>query len=196
MTARTPVDDPAPRGRPRSADRTAAILDATEQVIDEIGFDRLRVQDVASRAGVGLATIYRRWATREELIAATMLRRPLAVFEPSDDPLESLHRLLVSLAQRAAAKVANFPMVMAAAREHEVLRHAVRQTFEIQLRGHLRAAIGDVLGADHPQVGTLVDAVPGLLVVRASAFGEPLDPRAYADEVVALVTAVSDGGPR
>jgi AcrR family transcriptional regulator len=53
------------RGRPRVAARDAAILDATQQLLDELGYDRLRIQDVADRAHAGLATIYRRWPTKQ-----------------------------------------------------------------------------------------------------------------------------------
>ena len=53
------------RGRPRAADRDAALLDATQQLLDELGYDRLRIQDVADRAHAGLGTIYRRWPTKQ-----------------------------------------------------------------------------------------------------------------------------------
>ena len=63
-----------PRGRRREADREPLILDAANELLDEIGYDHLRVQDVADRAHVGLATIYRRWSTKQELVIAAMSR--------------------------------------------------------------------------------------------------------------------------
>jgi AcrR family transcriptional regulator len=54
-------------GRPRSESAHRAILDAARQLLIEEGFTRLRLEHVASRAGVGKATIYRRWASKEEL---------------------------------------------------------------------------------------------------------------------------------
>src|SRR5215831_12943753 len=65
------VDGPA-RGRPRSADLTPAILAAVIELIDEDGYDRLTIQDVADRAGVGLATIYRRWSTKRDLVVEAL----------------------------------------------------------------------------------------------------------------------------
>jgi AcrR family transcriptional regulator len=55
-------------GRPRDARATPAILFATLQVIAEEGFAKFSVDKVAAAAGVGKATIYRRWPSKEELV--------------------------------------------------------------------------------------------------------------------------------
>ena len=62
------------RGRPRSVEADAAILDATLQLIDEDGLTGLSVEAVAARAGVGKATIYRRWPSKEALVASALGR--------------------------------------------------------------------------------------------------------------------------
>ena len=56
------------RGRPRSAAVDAAILDATLEEYAERGFDGMSIDGVAVRAGVGKATIYRRWSSKQELV--------------------------------------------------------------------------------------------------------------------------------
>ncbi|MEY2580259.1 MAG: hypothetical protein QOE09_108 [Ilumatobacteraceae bacterium] len=63
----------ARRGRPRSAKAHRAILDATRDLIVEHGFADLRLEHVAARAGVGKSTIYRRWASKEELALELLL---------------------------------------------------------------------------------------------------------------------------
>ncbi|MCY7417561.1 MAG: TetR/AcrR family transcriptional regulator [Chloroflexi bacterium] len=55
------------RGRPRSDRAHRAILDAARDLLIEEGFAGLRLEHVAARAGVGKATIYRHWGSREEL---------------------------------------------------------------------------------------------------------------------------------
>jgi AcrR family transcriptional regulator len=55
------------RGRPRSDRVHRAILDAAREMLIEVGYTKLRLEHVAARAGVGKATIYRRWATKEAL---------------------------------------------------------------------------------------------------------------------------------
>ncbi len=55
-------------GRPRSAEADTAIIDATLELIVAGGIDGLSVESVAARAGVGKATIYRRWSNKDELV--------------------------------------------------------------------------------------------------------------------------------
>jgi AcrR family transcriptional regulator len=65
-------DEAPPRqpGRPRSVDADDAILRATVELLAQSGLGRTTIAAVAARAGVARATIYLRWATRDELIAA------------------------------------------------------------------------------------------------------------------------------
>jgi len=58
----------APRGRPRSERAHQAILEATNQLLEERGFSDLTMDEVAQRAGVSKPTIYRRWPTKGTLV--------------------------------------------------------------------------------------------------------------------------------
>jgi AcrR family transcriptional regulator len=57
-----------PPGRPRSERSHLAIVTATLELLAEVGFQRLTMEQVQRRAGVGKATIYRRWGSKEELV--------------------------------------------------------------------------------------------------------------------------------
>src|ERR1700735_55922 len=57
-------------GRPRSEQAEQAIIDAALALFAEQGFEGVCVEAVAARAGVGKATIYRRWPNKEELLLA------------------------------------------------------------------------------------------------------------------------------
>jgi len=59
-------------GRPRSDEVRQAILDATLELLVEQGFDGMSIEAVAARAGAGKATIYRRWSSKRELVAAAL----------------------------------------------------------------------------------------------------------------------------
>ena len=56
-------------GRPRSPEAHAAILRAALELAVEGGLRGLSMEAIAARAGVGKATIYRRWKSKEELFA-------------------------------------------------------------------------------------------------------------------------------
>ncbi|RUR85764.1 TetR/AcrR family transcriptional regulator [Chlorogloeopsis fritschii PCC 9212] len=57
------------QGRPRSTQSHQAILQATLELLAEFGFDSMSIEAIASRAGVGKTTIYRRYSCKEELVA-------------------------------------------------------------------------------------------------------------------------------
>ncbi|MFZ2034872.1 MAG: TetR/AcrR family transcriptional regulator [Candidatus Dormiibacterota bacterium] len=69
-----PRDAPARGGRPRSERAHQAILTAARELLIEGGFSALRLEHVAARAGVGKATIYRRWASKEALAQDLLLQ--------------------------------------------------------------------------------------------------------------------------
>ena len=56
-------------GRPRSTQSHRAMLQATLELLGEVGFDGMSIDAIASRAGVGKTTIYRRYQSKEELVA-------------------------------------------------------------------------------------------------------------------------------
>src|SRR4029079_2006292 len=60
------------RGRPRDPDADGGILAAASSLILLRGFDSMTVDEVASNAGVGKATVYRRWSRKEDLAVAAM----------------------------------------------------------------------------------------------------------------------------
>lgn len=59
-------------GRPRGTPVIDAVLAAARDEIIDAGVDRLSVDRVAQRAQVNKTSVYRRWPTREALIAAAM----------------------------------------------------------------------------------------------------------------------------
>lgn len=56
-------------GRPRSAASHQAILQATLELLSEVGFEAMSIEAIANRAEVGKTTIYRRYSSKDELVA-------------------------------------------------------------------------------------------------------------------------------
>ncbi|HET8588228.1 MAG TPA: TetR/AcrR family transcriptional regulator [Nakamurella sp.] len=65
-------DEPARRRRRRGPELEAALLQAAWDELVEVGFARLTMESVASRAGTGIAVLYRRWANKDELVLAAL----------------------------------------------------------------------------------------------------------------------------
>lgn len=60
------------RGRPRSIEADEAILEATLVILADEGYGALTMAGVAHRAGVSTATLYRRWASKEDLVVGAL----------------------------------------------------------------------------------------------------------------------------
>ncbi len=70
-----PTAAPAPEGtRPRvEGDREQEIFDATLQVLEEVGYDRLTMDAVATAARASKATLYRRWNGKVALVIDALI---------------------------------------------------------------------------------------------------------------------------
>ncbi|WP_344873768.1 TetR/AcrR family transcriptional regulator [Nonomuraea antimicrobica] len=70
---------------PLDPERDRAILDATMELLSEVGFDRMTVDQIAKRAKASKATIYRRWAGKPELVVDVICRRFDMDLPPGED---------------------------------------------------------------------------------------------------------------
>lgn len=62
------------RGRPRDPRTDERIIEAAARLLRNSGFERMTVDHVAAEAGVGKATVYRRWPSKDDLAVAAMER--------------------------------------------------------------------------------------------------------------------------
>jgi AcrR family transcriptional regulator len=72
MPRKSALSEPAKAsgpGRPRSESADKAILRAALEVFVERGIDGANIEEIAAKAGVARTTLYRRWSSKEELIA-------------------------------------------------------------------------------------------------------------------------------
>jgi AcrR family transcriptional regulator len=60
------------RQRRRGPELEAALLDAAWDELVEVGFAKLTMESVASRAGTGIAVLYRRWPNKDQLVLAAL----------------------------------------------------------------------------------------------------------------------------
>jgi AcrR family transcriptional regulator len=78
------------RGRPRDPETDRRITAAAADLMLHRGFDKMTVDDVASAAEVGKATVYRRWPSKEDLaVAAIETLYALEMPEPDTGSFEA-----------------------------------------------------------------------------------------------------------
>jgi AcrR family transcriptional regulator len=87
-------------GRPRSAQSDRAIWQATLELLSEVGFDAMSIEAIATRAGVGKTTIYRRYSSKEELVADAIENVREEVLIPDTGSLQSDLEALIENAAR------------------------------------------------------------------------------------------------
>ena len=135
--------------------RDPAILNAALAALTENGYDATNMDDIAARAGVGKAAIYRRWSSKAALITDVLLywRPDLRTDDVSDTG--SLAGDMEALIERAARN--DNELIT----NDLVLRVALEATHDHQLA----AALGDLI---------LLKATPiiSTILARAAALGE------------------------
>jgi AcrR family transcriptional regulator len=182
-------------GRPRSPEADRAIVDAALAVFAEDGFEGLTMEAVAARAGVGKATLYRRYPGKAELVirAASCLSAAEAP-EPDTGSLRGdlqaiarnlVHLLTATVAGRCVPElVAALPRCTQLAGEHRRFVAARRRyTARAVRRAVVRGEVGAATDAE-----LIADLLAGPIFYRHLVTRGRLD-AAYADRVVDAVLA-------
>ena len=90
------ADAPRSPGRPRSVRADEAIIEATLDLLAEGStIEALSIEAIASRAGVGKATIYRRWPGKDALLLDALRRLKGVLPQPAGDSVRDDLVLLV-----------------------------------------------------------------------------------------------------
>ena len=180
-------------GRPRDPSRDGVIRAAILRLLAEVGYGALTMDAVAAEAGVGKATIYRRWRTKHDLVVDTIsdINRAIAV-PPDTGSVEGDARALMDLvvttvqSPAGAAIRSLLPAMQYQPALVEAFRNGPlavwRSAFagmwnRAEARGEVRAGMDKSVTAE---------AISALLVQRWLLTGEPLD-TAYVDEVFETV---------
>ncbi|MFB9991901.1 TetR/AcrR family transcriptional regulator [Deinococcus oregonensis] len=181
----SPVRTPTPSGRKRNPQLDGLLLDAALDILADIGPTALTMDLVASRAGAGKATIYRRWSSKAELITealahfrstqvdlgalpdtGTLRDDLLSLFRPqSPDEAERRMRIMTGLAsllthEQAFAADVHTAVVQPWAQAHLALMQRA------QVRGEI-SATADLL--------TLSQVVPAMAAYRSLIQRQPFD---------------------
>ncbi|QXC59401.1 TetR/AcrR family transcriptional regulator [Aquihabitans sp. G128] len=201
MATTDEVQDPAActaprRGRRLSEDRSDAILGTVLEIVRDAGYDQLRMQDVADKAGVGLSTIYRRWPTKQDVLRAALECEASGSekFTTTGDPRADLTNTLVEMAEGLAGDGAQTMLgFLGTMRSEPEVAQIMRETMLDPLHAHLRSLLAEVLGDDHPDLDLRATAGPAILIYGAAICGKPMDTAAMAERLAALLLAPEPG---
>jgi AcrR family transcriptional regulator len=196
----TVITEEPNRGRPRDPSRDEAIIDAAIDVLVRDGYDRLSMEGVAAAAGVGKATVYRRWSSKAELVIDAM-----ATLKPAIDAIDTgtlegdIELMVVASCSPHSQRLQRVMMSICSAlpREPELL-----EAFRTRFTEPRIARITDMLerargrGELGPDVDVAMAAslVPSLMLQRALMTGQPAG-RVYAERVVGSVLLPVLGRP-
>ena len=181
---------PVVRGRPRSDAVHRAILDAARELLVRDGFTKLRLEGVAARAGVGKATIYRRWPSKEALALDLLLElaSPHIAVEETGDTRGELREVVMN-AVRGLTETSFGPVIRAMISQIAV-NPAIGDPFREMVVGARREQVvwvieraiarGDLRPDADPAIAT--ELLVGPVYFRL-VFGGRLD-AAFADQVV------------
>ncbi|GAA1761537.1 TetR/AcrR family transcriptional regulator [Nonomuraea bangladeshensis] len=185
------------RGRPRDPETDASILSAALELFVERGVEGTSIEQVAKRAGVGKLTVYRRWSSKEELLAQAIEQWVSTEVTPSAADVYALPpQAIVERVLPAAAEMAASPgfralvsRIMGSAVSHPVLmeiywRHYVLPRRELAA-AMLRRAQQDGTVALDADLDVLIDMMAGAVTYRVLQ-PDPPD----AAEMLRYLTAV------
>jgi AcrR family transcriptional regulator len=180
-------------GRPREARADRAILAAALELMAEQEVHEFRMDDVAERAGVGKATIYRRYRSKEELVTAAVATLVSEIAIPDTgstraDLLTLLREAVDVYSGRVAAGA--MPSLVAAMHRSPELARAVRDGFLAGRRRALQEVLergverGDLRGDLDLELA--LDVLGGPLFYRLLITGGPID-KQLAEGVADLI---------
>lgn len=193
---------PAAPGRPRDHDIDRAVLAATLSVLDEAGYPRLTIEEVARRAGTTKPAVYRRWPARPRLALAALATRLAEIDAPDTGcTLCDLNEALVVFVdafRRIRPEVIG-PLLADCSTDHELRRRfmttlfdpprdAVARTLDrATARGDLRSDLDRDL---------VLDMLGSLVHYRVLFEHEPLGPADIEQAVEALLRGAATDYPR
>ncbi len=196
---------PEPRQRRtggRSARVVSDVLDATVDVLAHGGYAKLSFDEVAAKAGVSRTTVYRRWATKHDLVRAALLRLCEACASAVPDTgtlrgdlLAFIRTRFVEDRRERERSAGLLRALMAEFEDQELL--ALARLIRGQMQQPIISAVERAVARGELPAGTdpglVMDPIFAPLHFRIAVFGEEPD-LGYAERLVDVVLAGARSG--
>ncbi|NAS96892.1 hypothetical protein CU661_14140 [Pseudomonas syringae pv. actinidifoliorum] len=197
---------PAGRGRAQDKSRDGLIIKAALELLLERGYHQLTMTDVAARAGVSKATLYRRWTAKADLVTDAF--ETLDLLSPPAYPGTSLREDLLAL-MKEVSRCDDRPQIVTSTMEMARLQPDLHQSLTERFSTFLQTELGKL--ARHTadtrhapltenELKVMGDAVVALLAYYAGPSGSPISREqliGIVDHVlVVLMTGASIAGQK
>ncbi|KAA1425644.1 TetR/AcrR family transcriptional regulator [Nocardioides antri] len=182
------------QSRPRvEGEREQEILDATIDILAEVGYDRLTMDAVAARAKASKATLYRRWNGKAQLVIDALISEKEPMTAPDTGSLrEDLVGTFCGMGGLTDTKqIAIFGSVVTAMSRDPEFAETFRRDFigpkkaistELFRRAQERGELRDGLDLE-----LIALALPGIVLHRTFLLGDPPTPELIAKVVDQLI---------
>jgi AcrR family transcriptional regulator len=170
-----------------------AILDATTELLSEVGYSQLTIEGVAARAGVGKATVYRWWPSKGSLAIEAVSRN---LSQPTSRATGDIRKDVLVAIERTIEVLARSPQgaVITALTADLVNDPVLAQQFRDQILQPRRSLVLEVIrGAmDRGELPAdldselLMDIYVGAVFYRVLVSAEPVTD-ALAEQLVSLI---------
>ncbi|MEJ2217185.1 MAG: TetR/AcrR family transcriptional regulator [Gemmatimonadota bacterium] len=174
-------------------------MEAAIDGLAEDGFEGLTMEGVAARAGVGKATVYRRWSSKEALVRGAVEAFVSGIAIPNSGSVET--DLLVLMGEAVEVYRGRpgrlMPGLISAMARHPELARVVREDFLRARRSALRTVVrrGIERGELRPDVDVelALDFLGGPLFYRLLVTGGPLDEALARGVVEVMLRGMAEG---
>jgi AcrR family transcriptional regulator len=159
--------------------REAELLAVTLRLLQEHGYDQLTIDAVASAARASKATVYRRWASKAELVLAAFIEgvRQVAVAPNTGTLRGDLLQLGETCGQHGLEHASTIRAVMVEVSRHAALNDALQEQFLKQRKAMIQHVLQQAV--DRGEItqdaitDELWDLLPGYLIFRSIIPGRP-----------------------
>ncbi|WP_433532537.1 TetR/AcrR family transcriptional regulator [Micromonospora sp. CA-263727] len=192
----TTADAPRPPGRPRSVRADEAIIEATLDLLAEGStIEAISVEAIAARAGVGKATIYRRWPGKDALLRDALRTLKGEPPQPAGHSVrEDLITLVSAIGHNVDPRAAKIMPCLVPEVKRSPERYAFYQSIVEPRRAVMREVLrrgirdGD-LRADLDVEVTMAMLTGPMLIQRVLNWNPDLDEKTLPEKVVDGVLA-------
>lgn len=175
------------RPDPRLARTRARALTAAYELLLEVGFGQVTMDGVSARSGVAKSTLYRHWASRDELLREAFSQRALAGTTGGPDLATALSNYALAFAEGLATAWGRAAASLAVDALDDAEQRRAQQVFVTGYTADLHGLVDAAVGRgeiEHPdRVGEVLDRLVAALFYRFLFVPAPLDAAFVAREV-------------